>query len=90
MIEKFKSPYQTEVYYVSKKKEIITSEAFEKHEDRNKFSFVFEIDFNEKIKKLIIDCNKSIESINKSVIVIHENKEIKTYRNVPNNFNIPI
>jgi hypothetical protein len=90
MIQKFKTPYQTEVYYVSKEKEVITNEAFKKDEYRNKFSFVFENDFNGNIRKLILECNNSNKSFNKSVIVIHENKEIKIYKNVPNNFDIPI
>ena len=90
MHRKFITPYRTEVFYITEEYEIITNEEFENSESKNRFSFVYENDINEKIKKLIIQLNNSMVLEKKSIIVIYENKEIKVFKNVTDDFKIPL
>lgn len=90
MIEKFTIPFKAEVCYLTKEKEIIKREDFENSENKNRFLFVYEVETNEKIRKLIILLNETTVSNKKSIILIKENKEIKIFNNVSYDFEIPL
>jgi len=90
MIEKFTIPFRAEVCYLTKQKELITSEDLENYINKDHFLFVYEDETNEKIKKLIILLNETTDLDKKSIILINENKEIKVFKNVSYDFEIPL
>ena len=83
---KFVTPYSTEVYYITNENEKVKNEDFENAENKERFLFVYEDDFREKIRKLIIKCNSSIVPDKKYVINIYENKEYKVFEKDDNVF----
>lgn len=90
MLEKFTTPFGTDVYYLTIEKEIIKREDFESSGIKNRFLFVYENETNERVKKLIILLNETTVLNKKSIILINENKEIKVFKNVSYDFEIPL